>query len=184
MTIKETEFEGLFEIEPEKFTDERGWFFEYFKADRFKKAGLPFEFVQDNQSFSKKGVLRGLHFQRPPHEQAKLVSVISGRVLDVVVDLRKNSSTFGKSFSYLLDGERKNMLLVPEGFAHGFLALEDTVFFYKCTRLYNRNAEVGIRWDDPTLNIQWPKGDYIISKKDLVLPMWDELFGNSVISPL
>ncbi|MFZ6009987.1 MAG: dTDP-4-dehydrorhamnose 3,5-epimerase, partial [Bacteroidota bacterium] len=165
------------------FHDERGWFFEFYKEETFRQAGISTHFVQENQSFSKKGVVRGLHFQRAPHAQAKLVTVISGKVLDVVVDIREGSKTFGQVYYCLLEAEKRNMLMVPEGFAHGFVALEDTIFFYKCSNLYNREAESGIVWNDPELNINWAVNDPIVSAKDQQLPTFAELLRNSVISP-
>lgn len=183
MQVKGTGIEGLVEIIPELFMDSRGWFYEFFNEKTFKEAGIPAAFVQENTSFSKKGVIRGLHFQRPPHAQGKLVTVLLGKVMDVAVDLRKGSKTFAQVFYLVLDSEKRNMLMVPEGFAHGFVALEDSVFFYKCTNFYNRAAESGIAWNDPRLNIQWQVANPIISDKDSKLPTLDELLRNSVISP-
>ena len=170
MEIKETFIEGLLELQPRIFKDERGFFLETYNKIAFEKAGITTPFVQDNQSFSTKGVLRGLHFQRAPFAQAKLVSVISGRVLDVAVDLRKNSPTFGKHFSVILEAEKRNMLLVPEGFAHGFVALEDCVFSYKCSNIYSKESEAGIIWNDKDLNIDWGYSNPLVSEKDMVLP--------------
>lgn len=166
MEIRETGFEGLLEITPAVFSDSRGFFFESYNYESFKSAGLDIHFVQDNQSFSGKGVVRGLHFQREPFEQGKLVRVVTGKVLDVVVDIRENSPTFGKHYSLILDGQRNSMLYVPPGFAHGFAALEDSIFFYKCTNTYHKEAEGGIRWDDAELNIDWMVKDPIVSEKD------------------
>jgi dTDP-4-dehydrorhamnose 3,5-epimerase len=182
MTKKETGFEGLVELVPNLFADDRGWFYEFFNEKTFRDIGVPTRFVQENTSYSKKGVIRGLHFQNPPHAQGKLVTVHSGKVLDVVVDLRKNSKTFGKTFSCILDDKRRNFLMVPEGFAHGFAALEDTIFYYKCTSFYNKQSESGIVWNDPSLKIEWPFDNPIVSEKDRVLPTFDELLRNSVIS--
>jgi len=182
MQLKETGIDGLVELFPNVYPDERGWFFEFYKEPTLKKLGIDRSFPQENLSFSRKGVIRGLHFQLEPHAQAKLATVISGRVIDVVVDLRKGSPTFGKTYSCQLDSERKNMLLVPEGFAHGFAALEDTIFFYKCSSLYDKSSESGIVWNDPQLNIQWPVDNPIVSEKDKLLPTLDELLRNSVIS--
>jgi dTDP-4-dehydrorhamnose 3,5-epimerase len=183
MQVKQTGFEGLVEIIPDLYKDERGWFYEFFNEKTYKQAGIPTAFVQENTSFSKRGVIRGLHFQRPPHAQGTLVTVLSGKVLDIVVDLRKGSKTFAQVYYLTLDSVSRNMLMVPEGFAHGFAALEDSIFYYKCTNLYNRAAESGIAWNDPKLNIQWPFNDPIISEKDSQLPVLDELLRNSVISP-
>jgi dTDP-4-dehydrorhamnose 3,5-epimerase len=181
MQIIETGIQGLVEIIPSVFPDNRGWFFEFFKQEALKKHNLPTHFPQENMSYSKKGVIRGLHFQRPPYEQGKLVSVIKGRVLDVVVDLRKNSSSFGKVFYCELDDQRHNMLMIPEGFAHGFAALEESIFFYKCTNVYNKESDAGIVWNDPDLKIEWPVDTPAISDKDSQLPKFAELLRNSVI---
>jgi dTDP-4-dehydrorhamnose 3,5-epimerase len=137
------------------------------------EAGIP-EFVQDNQSFSYKNVLRGLHFQYEPYSQGKLVRVVTGSVLDVVVDLRKSSPQFGRYFKLVLESSRKNMLYVPPGFAHGFVALEDSIFHYKCTRVYHRESESGILWNDPTLDIDWEVKNPLISAKDKALPSFEE----------
>jgi dTDP-4-dehydrorhamnose 3,5-epimerase len=182
MQIIHTGFEGLVELIPTVFPDNRGWFFEFYKTDVFKQSGITHNFTQENVSYSKKGVIRGLHFQLAPHAQAKLVSVLSGSVLDVVVDIRTGSSTFGKVYTCILDGAKHNLLMVPEGFAHGFAALQDSIFMYKTTGSYQRESECGIRWNDPTLNITWPFSDPILSPKDSELPLFDQLLGNSVIS--
>lgn len=182
MQIIQTGIEGLVEIIPAVFNDDRGWFFEFYKADSFINNGITYNFVQENQSFSKKGVIRGLHMQLEPHAQAKLVSVISGKVLDVVADLRAGSKTFGKVYYCELDAARHNMLMVPEGFAHGFAALEDSIFFYKCSNLYNKESETGVAWNDPQLKIDWRVSNPIISEKDRILPTLDELLRKSVIS--
>jgi len=174
LEVKKTGFEGLVEIQPDVYRDSRGFFFESFNDEAFKAAGLDVRFVQDNQSFSKKGVIRGLHFQREPYAQGKLVRVIVGKALDVAVDIRKGSATFGRVFSIILDGEKNNMLYVPPGFAHGFSALEDTVFFYKCTNHYHKESEGGIRWDDPDLNIDWMTRDPEVSEKDSRLMTFEE----------
>jgi dTDP-4-dehydrorhamnose 3,5-epimerase len=171
MQVKTTGFEGLVEIIPTIFEDDRGWFYEFYKEDTFKKNQIPYTFVQENQSFSRKGVVRGLHFQLPPYAQAKLVTVLSGKVLDVVVDLRKNSSTFKQVYYCLLESSKRNMLMVPEGFAHGFAALEDSVFFYKCSNVYNKVSERGIRWNDGELKINWQVENPMLSEKDAVLPL-------------
>lgn len=177
----QTGFAGLIEIVPAVFPDDRGFFFESYRTEWNKYLGDNLSFPQENQSYSKKGVIRGLHFQRPPYAQAKLVRVISGKVLDVVVDLRRESATFGKSYSVILDSQRHNQLFVPEGFAHGLAALEDSVFFYKCSAIYNKNSETGIQWNDPELSIQWPFENPIVSEKDHALPSLQELIRNSVI---
>jgi dTDP-4-dehydrorhamnose 3,5-epimerase len=182
MQIVQTGIEGLVEIIPSVFPDDRGWFFESFKEDVLQKNGIPSHFPQENQSFSKKGVIRGLHFQLAPYAQGKLVTVIKGKVVDVAVDLRKGSPTFGKVYYCTLDSEKHNMLMVPEGFAHGFAALEESIFSYKCTNVYHKPSEGGIVWNDPDLNIQWPVTNPIVSGKDQQLPTLKELLRNSVIS--
>lgn len=179
--FRETGFAGLIEIVPSVFPDDRGIFFESFREEWKDYLGKEISFVQENQSFSKKGVIRGLHFQKPPFAQAKLVRVITGKVLDVVIDLRRESSTFGKSYSLVLDSEKQNQLFVPEGFAHGLAALEDSIFFYKCSNVYNKSSEAGIRWNDAELNIEWPFKNPLVSEKDQELPTLKELIRNSVI---
>ncbi|HEY3429263.1 MAG TPA: dTDP-4-dehydrorhamnose 3,5-epimerase [Cyclobacteriaceae bacterium] len=184
MQIIKTGIEGLLEIIPEVYHDKRGWFFEFYKEGPFHEHDIPYKFTQENISFSQKGVIRGLHFQLAPWQQAKLVSVLSGKVLDIVVDLRKGSPTFGKTHTCLLDDKRHNLLMVPEGFAHGFAALEDSLFLYKSSNIYNRNFESGIRWNDPTLNIEWPFTNPVLSEKDQHLASFQELLIKSVISPV
>jgi dTDP-4-dehydrorhamnose 3,5-epimerase len=152
----ETGIEGLYVIEPKVFEDERGYFMETYNYNSFKAVGLNMVFVQDNQSKSKKGVLRGLHFQKK-HPQGKLVRVISGEVFDVAVDLRKNSPTYKKWYGIILSAENKKQLYIPEGFAHGFLVLSDEAeFTYKCTDFYYPEDECGIIWDDKEIGIEWP----------------------------
>lgn len=160
--------EGIWTIEPKIFGDERGYFFESFRWDAFRETtGFTGEFVQDNESLSSKGVLRGLHFQKPPMAQAKLVRVVQGSVLDVVVDIRKNSPTYGQYESIRLDAKEKKMFFVPEGFAHGFQTLEDnTIFQYKCSNYYSHPDELGLQWNDEKLNLPWIEDNYIISEKD------------------
>jgi dTDP-4-dehydrorhamnose 3,5-epimerase len=177
MQIRETSIAGLVEIVPRVFEDDRGFFFESYNEALFKKLGLPTNFVQDNQSFSIKGVVRGLHFQNEPFTQGKLVRVISGRVLDVAVDIRPDSPTFGKHEVFELRSDTNNMAYVPGGFAHGFVALEDSVFSYKCTNVYNKGAESGILWNDPDLGIDWGIENPIVSEKDMILPTLKSLFG-------
>lgn len=164
-----TEIEGLYIIEPKVFGDHRGYFMETYNYNDFKAAGLEMVFVQDNQSKSKRGVLRGLHFQRK-HPQGKLVRVISGEVFDVAVDIRKDSPTFKKWFGLRLSAENKRQLYVPEGFAHGFLVLsEEAEFVYKCTDFYHPEDEGGIIWNDPEIGIEWPLagiGEVLLSEKD------------------
>ena len=170
MEFRELALSGLVEITPRVFHDERGFFFESYSEQAFKGAGLNLTFVQDNQSFSKAGVVRGLHFQQPEAAQGKLVRVLSGTALDVVVDIRKSSPTYGRSFSLLLSAETNNMMYVPPGFAHGFSALTDVVFYYKCTGLYNKAAEGGLLYNDPALEIDWQVSNPTVSGKDLELP--------------
>jgi dTDP-4-dehydrorhamnose 3,5-epimerase len=169
MKIIPTNLKGLFVIQPNVFEDNRGYFFESYNKEVFSKHGILTEFVQDNQSLSQKGVLRGLHFQNPPHGQVKLVRVITGSVLDVVVDIRRNSPTYGKYFSEVLSSVHKNMLYVPVGFAHGFLVLEDnTIFSYKCSDTYHKESEESILWNDSGLNINWGILNPSLSEKDKV----------------
>ncbi len=167
MQLVSTPIADLFIIQPKIFEDERGHFFESYNAAVFKENNINAEFVQDNQSLSQKSVLRGLHFQNPPYAQGKLVRVITGSVLDVAVDIRKNSPTYGKHFSIILNQENKTMLWIPPGFAHGFLTLEDnTIFSYKCTNLYNKASEGSILWNDPDINIDWGIASPLLSDKD------------------
>ena len=157
-------------IEPRLFSDERGYFFESYNEEVFTKAGIPFHFMQDNESLSAKGVLRGLHFQNPPFDQGKLVRVCTGSVLDVMVDIRKKSDSYGRHFAVELSAVNKKMIWIPPGFAHGFLALEDhTLFLYKCTQVYHQAAESGIIWNDSDLNINWGIDNPGVSGKDLKL---------------
>ena len=168
MNLTKTDIEGLIIIEPQIFKDSRGAFFESWNAKKFKQLGINEDFVQDNQSVSSKGVLRGLHFQNPPYAQAKLVRVIEGSVLDVAVDLRKNSPTYGKHFSVILSEQNNKSLFIPKGFAHGFLSLEDnTVFNYKCSDYYNKESEGSLLWNDEDLKIDWQIDNPLVSKKDL-----------------
>lgn len=166
---------GAIEIIPRIFADERGYFLECYKESQFAQHGIPTSFPQDNQSFSHKGVLRGLHFQKPPFEQGKLVHVVAGRLIDVIVDLRQQSPTYGQHLKIELDGQRQNMLWVPAGFAHGFITLEDSYFHYKCTNEYNKDSELGLLWNDPALGIDWGHPAPIVSPKDLLLPRLAEL---------
>ncbi len=175
MNIIETSLSGLFIIEPKVFKDERGYFYESYNQRLFEEKGITDNFVQDNQSLSQKNVIRGLHFQHPPFAQAKLVRVIKGAVLDVVVDIRKNSPTYGKTFSIELTEDNFLMLYIPIGFAHGFATLEDhTIFAYKCSAFYNKSSEDTILWNDPTLNIQWNIKNPVLSEKDKTGKRFDE----------
>ncbi|MDI9341473.1 MAG: dTDP-4-dehydrorhamnose 3,5-epimerase [Sediminibacterium sp.] len=168
MEITETKLKGCFIIQPKVFEDARGHFFESYNADVFKKAGLDLQFVQDNQSLSNAGVLRGLHFQNPPFAQGKLVRVITGAVYDVAVDIRKNSPTYGQYVGIELSGQNKTMFYIPEGFAHGFLTLQDnTIFSYKCTNVYNKPSEGCVLWNDPDLGINWNVTEPVLSAKDM-----------------
>jgi dTDP-4-dehydrorhamnose 3,5-epimerase len=175
MKFTRLEIEGLVIIEPGIIVDLRGCFFESYNQLQFEQNGIHTKFVQDNQSLSKKNVIRGLHFQVAPYEQGKLVSVIKGKVLDVVVDIRKNSSTFGKQVSVELDDINKRILWIPPGFAHGFAVhQDDTIFFYKCTNFYDKSSEKGIRFNDSTLKINWGVRSPIVSDKDLRLMNFEE----------
>ena len=168
MNITKTDMQGLIIIEPQIFKDPRGCFFESWNAKKFKQLGISEDFVQDNQSVSSKGVLRGLHFQNPPYAQAKLVRVIKGSVLDVAVDLRKNSPTYGIHVSVVLSEENNKSVFIPKGFAHGFLSLEhNTVFNYKCSDYYNKESEGSLLWNDKDLKIDWQIDNPLISEKDL-----------------
>ncbi|MBC6365471.1 dTDP-4-dehydrorhamnose 3,5-epimerase [Algoriphagus sp. AK58] len=169
-----TPIPGVFEIFPKVFPDNRGYFFESFRQDWLEKVGISENWVQDNQSFSQKGTVRGLHFQRAPYAQAKLVRVISGKVLDVALDLRKDSPTFGKVYSTILDAEKNNLLYMPAGFGHGFSVLEDAIFVYRCSNYYHKSSEGGILWSDPALGIDWMVESPIISEKDKVWPTLEE----------
>jgi dTDP-4-dehydrorhamnose 3,5-epimerase len=174
MIKRPTSLAGVLLLEATVFTDERGWFSEFFKSSTFAELGLPTGFVQDNFSVSHRGVIRGLHFQIEPFAQGKLVTCIHGAVYDVVVDLRQGSPTFGKSFSVELSEKEALALYVPEGFAHGFQALEnDSRVFYKCTNVYSKTHEEGIVYNDPRLAIKWPIPSPVVSTKDLELPTLD-----------
>ena len=174
MKVTETHLKGCFIIEPQVFVDERGYFFESFHKEKFQQlTNIEVDFLQDNEAFSNRGVVRGLHFQKGQYAQAKLIRVVKGKVLDIAVDLRSGSKTFGKHFSIILSEENKKQLFVPRGFAHGYAVLEDnTVFSYKCDNFYDKASEQGLRYDDPTLGIDWklPSNEFIVSEKDLVLP--------------
>lgn len=180
MEKEQTYLEGCFLITPKVFSDERGNFFESFNKSQFYQlTDLDVDFVQDNQSTSHRGVLRGLHFQTGNYQQAKLVRVIKGSVLDVVVDIRPQSKTFGQHFSTVLSAENCKQLFIPKGFAHGFVVLEDdSIFAYKCDQYYHKASEGGIIYNDETLNIDWqfPESELIISEKDKVLPSFRSLF--------
>jgi dTDP-4-dehydrorhamnose 3,5-epimerase len=178
MTVKETKLKGCFILEPKVFEDSRGYFFESFNQKTFNKLiGQNINFIQDNESFSTKGTLRGLHYQIGEHAQAKLVRVVKGGVLDIAVDMRKESPTFGEQISIELSEENKKQLFIPRGFAHGFIVLSNTaIFSYKCDNFYNKEAEGGIIYNDKYLNIDWilNEKEFIISEKDLQLPTLKE----------
>ena len=179
MELKKTPLKDCFILKPNVFRDERGLFYETYNQKVFEKVtGLNVDFVQDNQSISSKGVLRGLHLQSGEMAQAKLVRVVKGTVLDIVVDIRKNSETFGKSFSIILDDVEHLQLFVPRGFAHGFITLsEQSIFSYKCDNYYDKASESGIIYNDATLALDWhlPKEEFIISEKDLELLTFEEV---------
>lgn len=177
MKINEVYPGGPVIIEPKVFADSRGYFFESYNDLLCERLGISSAFCQDNESFSSRHVLRGLHFQNPPYEQGKLVRVVLGSVLDVVVDIRKNSPELGKTFSIELNSENKKMLWIPPGFAHGFITLSDnTIFLYKCTKSYNKESESGIIWNDKTLNIDWGIQNPLVSEKDLLLPEFSHAY--------
>ena len=174
MKVIETEIAGVKIIEPDVFGDARGWFCETYNEARYRRVGIENVFVQDNESFSTKGVVRGLHWQAAPHTQAKLVRVIQGAAWDVAVDIRKGSPTFGKHIAVTLTGENRKQLYIPRGFAHGFIVLEDnTLFSYKCDNLYCPSSDRGMRFDDPALGIEWPDigVPLILSPKDQLHPL-------------
>ena len=193
MKIETCDIKGLVEITPDVFNDNRGYFYETYNKNRYDSIHLMNrteflnngdydiqyvqDFVQDNESYSAKGTIRGLHWQAEPYSQAKLVRVIKGKVWDVAVDIRKNSPTFGKWHGVELSEENKKQFFIPCGFAHGFIALEDSIFSYKCTNIYNKPSERGLRYDDPTIAIEWPKVDCKLSfsEKDLKHPFLNEI---------
>jgi dTDP-4-dehydrorhamnose 3,5-epimerase len=180
MKLKETYLKGCLVLSPKVIEDDRGLFFESFNHKSFEELiGFSVNFIQDNQSVSKKGVLRGLHYQTGAFAQAKLVRVVKGRILDVCIDLRSNSKTFGQHFSIILDDKENQQLYIPRDFAHGFVVLEgDTIFSYKCDNYYNKASESGILYNDPNLNIDWnlPESQFVLSEKDKQLPTFESLF--------
>ena len=176
MNLIKTNIDDLIVFEPKVWGDERGYFFESFSKKVMQKNGFNFDWVQDNEAYSERGVLRGLHYQKAPYGQTKLVRVASGEVLDVVVDIRKESKTFGEWFSIILSGTNKKQLLVPKGFAHGYIVLSPTaLFLYKVDNVYNQDEEEGIKFDDPSLGINWilPKDEIVFSNKDSLLPNFE-----------
>ena len=181
MPFHKTDFPGLLIFEPKVFTDSRGYFFESYNENTCKAEGVDIKFVQDNQASSEYGVIRGLHYQLLPFAQTKFIRVLSGKILDVVVDLRKGSPSFGKVFSQELSAENHLQLLVPKGFAHGYSVLSKTAeVFYKCDEFYNKDNEAGLAYNDKSLNIDWKieSGDAIISDKDLIQPTFENCKNN------
>ena len=181
MPFIQTPIPDLLVFEPKVFEDSRGYFFESFNFQTYRAEGIEINFVQDNQSSSQYGVIRGLHYQLPPHAQVKLIRVLAGRILDVAVDIRKGSPTFGKSFSIELSAENKTQLFIPAGFAHGFSVLSDQAeVLYKCNSFYNKESEAGILFNDPSLKIDWriPAGKEIVSEKDQNLPLFADCKNN------
>lgn len=179
MNITRTQIPDLLVIEPKVWNDNRGYFYESYNARLFSDSGVDTNFIQDNQSFSQRGTLRGLHAQKPPFAQGKLVRVIQGSVLDVAVDIRKDSPTYGQHFSIELSGKNHRQLWIPAGFLHGFLTIEDnTIFTYKVNNYYDKNSEIGVIWNDPDLNIQWTDNikseELILSDKDIILPAFKD----------
>ena len=171
MIFQKTSIAGLLIIEPQKFSDERGFFFESYNQKVFAENGINLNFVQDNHSHSFKNVLRGLHFQKNPYVQDKLIRVVSGEVFDVAVDIRPDSPTYGKYQSVILSAENRQMFFIPAGFAHGFCVLSSEAdFLYKCSSFYSKESEGGLIWNDPDLNIPWPIKNPILSPKDLSWP--------------
>ncbi len=176
MNITKTAIEGLLVIEPSIYQDERGYFTETYHRDRYRQAGIEPEFFQDNLSCSKRGVIRGLHYQAPPCAQGKLVCVLRGRVLDVAVDIRSGSPTYGTFVAVELSAENHRQFWIPAGFAHGFAALEDdTLFAYKCTAPYSKEHDRGVRWNDPAIGIDWGVDSPIVSEKDQRHPLLSEI---------
>ena len=178
MNVVATEIPDVLIVEPQVFGDSRGWFVEQYNAGRYKAAGIDADFVQDNESFSSKGVVRGLHWQAAPHTQAKLVRVVRGAVWDVAVDIRKGSPTFGRYVAVTLSAENRRQLYIPRGFAHGFIVLEDdTLFSYKCDRFYCKEADRGMLFSDPALGIEWPDlgVELKLSEKDVRNPLLKDI---------
>jgi len=185
MPFNKTDISGLLVFEPKVFEDSRGYFFESYNEKIFQQEGIDLRFVQDNQSSSSYGVIRGLHYQLNPHAQVKLVRTLSGTILDIAVDLRKNSPTYSKAFSIELSAENKKQLFIPAGFAHGFSVLsEKAEVLYKCDNFYNKESEAGIRFNDPLLNLDWkiPVIRMIVSEKDYELPLFADCKNNFVFN--
>ena len=186
MPFTDTPLPGIIIFEPAVFPDDRGFFFESYNHRLFTSQGIPNIFVQDNQSFSSYGVIRGLHYQREPHAQSKLVRVLQGRILDVVVDLRTGSPQFGQCYSIELSSQNKKQIFIPKGFAHGFSVLSETAeISYKCDAFYNKQSESGIRFNDPGLNINWqvPDDKTQVSEKDLMLPGFNASVKDFIFQP-
>lgn len=176
MKFEETKLQNVWLMKPDRFKDDRGEFLETFRVEVFKAHGLEFEYVQDNISVSKKGTIRGLHYQLPPMSQAKLVMVPAGKILDVAVDMRQNSPSYKQHFSTVLSSENRQMMFIPSGFAHGFSVLsEEATVYYKCNNYYNKELERGIKWDDSELNIDWQVDSPILSDRDRNLPSLNEM---------
>ncbi|HUZ58181.1 MAG TPA: dTDP-4-dehydrorhamnose 3,5-epimerase [Hanamia sp.] len=183
MPLIKTEFPGLLIFEPRVFEDNRGYFFESYNQKIFSSEGVEINFVQDNQASSTFGVIRGLHFQKDPFAQTKLIRVLSGKIIDAVVDIRKNSPTYGKAFTILLSADNKKQLLVPKGFAHGYSVISATAeVFYKCDEFYHKETEGGIAWNDAALNIDWqiPADEITVSDKDKLHPLLQNSLHNFV----
>jgi dTDP-4-dehydrorhamnose 3,5-epimerase len=183
MPFIKTQFSGLLVFEPKVFEDKRGYFFESYNHNVFSDEGVNINFVQDNQAQSSFGVVRGLHYQLEPNAQTKLLRVLSGKIIDAVVDIRKNSTTYGKAYTILLSAENKKQLLVPKGFAHGYSVISETAeVFYKCDEFYYKETEGGIAWNDPSLEIDWqlPLDEIIVSEKDQQLPLLKDCIHNFV----
>jgi len=176
MKFYKSDLDGVWVIQPNIYKDNRGQFLETFRKEIFRQQGVLFDYVQDNISTSSQGTIRGLHYQREPHAQAKLVMAVHGDILDVAVDLRKASDTFGQSFSTILSSKNRKMMLVPPGFAHGFSVLsEEATVYYKCNAYYRKESERGVRWNDPALDIDWGVEETILSEKDQQLPLLKDL---------
>ena len=183
MPFTKTKFPGLIIVEPKVLEDNRGYFFESYNVKTFEEAGIHIQFIQDNQASSSYGIIRGLHYQLAPFAQTKLVRVLSGKIIDAVVDLRKNSPTYGQSYMIELSAENKLQFLVPKGFAHGYSVIsEQAEVFYKCDAFYNKESEGGIMWNDPALNIDWkvPPDKAVISEKDKLQPLFQNCKNNFI----
>ncbi len=184
MKVSKTNIEGLLLIEPDLFSDDRGYFFESYRKEKYAEIGLDINFVQDNISQSKKGTLRGLHYQVGDKAQGKLCQVISGKILDVAVDIRFGSPTFGKHYTHMLNTEKKMQIWIPSGLAHGFSVLSDeAIFSYKCTNYYSKDHERSILYNDPDLNIDWQVENPVVSEKDLKAKKFNEIDKDFIYTP-